>query len=300
VKAIGELIGGIAGRAGLKNVREVGESLTTADRVPGGRAGELVEKLLDVVGSDLLDYGQLVITRLKSTTGQGDPDRGDAFSEGQATFNKVNEMLKTAVPDDGWDGAGAYAYADQNTRQQLRSGAMADADNDVHKVLYREAAQITLRRGYLEDQYNFLANTSYVTFPLQFIPRYGEAMKLAIEIAALHTALDESCHQMIELQSEVAQNAAALQQTVGRYFGVADATELPGAAVRFDPTQRSAGGGIAGGSGISGMVATADTTPGPGTASRESDSERAPIGPIAASLDSCPVLPAAKPPQSRS
>ena len=60
---------------------------------------------------------------------------------------------------------------------------MADADHEVHKVLYREAAQITLRRGYLDDQYNFLANTSYVTFPLQFIPRYGEAMKLAIEMA---------------------------------------------------------------------------------------------------------------------
>ena len=104
---------------------------------------------------------------------------------------------------------------------------MADADHEVHKVLYREAAQITLRRGYLDDQFNFLANTSYVTFPLQFIPRYGEAMKLAIEVAALQTALGESYHQITQLQSEVAQNAAELQQAVGRYSGVADGPNCP-------------------------------------------------------------------------
>ena len=270
VKVIGGLIETIAGGAGLKNVREVGERLTKSDTgSAGGRAGELVEKLLDVVGSDLLDYGQSVVTGMKNTTGQGDPETGDAFGEAQSTFNGVNGTLKSAVPDDGWDGSGSDAYADQNTRQQLRSEAMADADHEVHKVLYREAAQITLRRGYLDDQYNFLANTSYVTFPLQFIPRYGEAMKLAIEIGALQTALGESYHQMNRLQSEVAQNAAELQQAVGRYSGVADGAELPGAAAHFDPppppragacgttstgSQRGAAGGIAGPSGVSGGI----------------------------------------------
>jgi hypothetical protein len=244
VNVIGELIESIAGRAGLKSVREFGESLTKPGKGPAGdRAGELLEKLMDVLGSDLLDYGQTVIAGMKNTTGQGDPERGDVFGQAQSTFNGVNETLKSAVPDDGWDGAGSYAYADQNTRQQLRSEAMADADHEVHKVLYREAAQITLRRGYLDDQYNFLANTSYVTFPLQFIPRYGEAMKIAIEMGALQTALGESYHQMNQLQSEVAQNAAQLQQAVGRYSGVADGAELPSAAVNFDPPPPQRGGG---------------------------------------------------------
>ena len=274
MNAIGELIETIAGRAGLKNVREVGEGLAKPGRSPaGGRPGELLEKLLDVVGSDLLDYGQYVIAGMKNTTGQGDPEPGDAFGQAQSTFNGVDETLKSAVPDNGWDGAGSHAYADQNTRQQLRSEAMADADHEVHKVLYREAAQITLRRGYLDDQYNFLANTSYVTFPLQFIPRYGEAMKLAVEVAALQTALGESYYQMNQLQSEVAQNAAQLQQAVGRYSGVADGAELPGPAVSFDPPppppgggsvpgtipiersqQRVASGGTAGPSGVSGGI----------------------------------------------
>jgi hypothetical protein len=232
VKVIGELIESIAGRAGLKNVRESGESLTKPGKSP---AGGLVEKLRDVLGSDLLDYGQTVIAGMKNTTGQSDPDRGDVFGQAQSTFSDVNDTLRSAVPDSDWEGAGSYAYADQNTRQQLRAGAMADADHEVHKVLFREAAQITLRRGYLDDQYNFLANTSYVTFPLQFIPRYGEAMKMAIEIGALQTALGESYYQMNRLQSEVARNAAELQQAVGRYSGVADGAELPGGAVNFDP-----------------------------------------------------------------
>jgi hypothetical protein len=229
-------------------IRGVGDSrgllmMTKSDPGPfGGRAGEVADKLLDAVGSDLLDFGQLIITGMKSTTGAGDPETGEVFGQAQSTFHGVNETLKTAVPDSGWDGSGSYAYADQNTRQQLRSEAMADADHEVHKVLYREAAQITLRRGYLDDQYNFLATTSQVTFPLQFIPRYGEAMKLAIEIAALQAAVGESFHQMNQLQSEVAQNAAELQQAVGRYSGVADGAELPGAAVNFDPPPPPPGG----------------------------------------------------------
>ena len=284
VKVIGELIESIAGRAGLKNVREFGESLTKPGKGPAGdRAGEFAEMLLDVVGSDLLDYGQSVITGMKNTTGQGDPERGDVFGQAQSTFNGVNGTLESAVPDNGWDGAGSYAYADQNTRQQLRSEAMADADHQVHKVLFREAAQITLRRGYLDDQYNFLANTSYVTFPLQFIPRYGEAMKMAIEIGALQTALGETYHQMNQLQSEVAQNAAELQQAVGRYSGVADGAELPRDAVNFDPPPpppgggalpgptpierprpRVAAGGFAGSSCDSGPTVMAETATGPG------------------------------------
>ena len=255
---IGEFIETIARGAGLKNVREVGDRLTKSDMgSAGGRAGELVEKLLDVVGSDLLDYGQSVITGMKNTTGQGDPEKGDAFGETQSTFNGVDETLKSAVPDDGWEGPGSYAYADQNTRQQLRSEAMADADHEVHKVLNREAAQISLRRGYLDDQYNFLANTSYVTFPLQFIPRYGEAMKLAVEIRALQVALGESYYQMNRLQSEVAQNAAELQQAVGRYSGVADGAELPGAAVHFDPPPPPPGGGA-----LPGTTSTGSQRPG--------------------------------------
>jgi hypothetical protein len=70
--------------------------------------------------------------------------------------------------------------------------------------------------------------------PLQVVPRYGEAMTLAVEMAAVQTAVGESCRQMIQLQSEVARNAADLQQTVGRYSSVADGADLRAAAADLD------------------------------------------------------------------
>jgi hypothetical protein len=236
VTVIGAVIEDIASRAGLQKIREVGERLANSGAVE-----------TEAAGSDLLDFGQSVITGMKITTGQGSPDSGEAFDRARTTFIGVNETLKSAVPI-GWDGAASYAYADQNTRQQLRSEAMADADHEVHKVLEREAEQIILRRRILDDQHTFLANTNYVTFPLKFIPCYGQAMTLAVEIAALQAAVGESCAQLHQLDSEIAQNAAELQQAVGRYAGVADGAEMPGAAVNFDPptpTTNAAGAGDA-------------------------------------------------------
>ncbi|HEX2284935.1 MAG TPA: EspA/EspE family type VII secretion system effector [Mycobacterium sp.] len=224
MKLVGELIEGIAGPAGLSNVRAVGESLKS------GR-----HSVDEAVGSDLLDVGQSVIAGMKSTTGEGLPDTGARFSHGHSGFNRAGQTLQSAGPDDSWDGPGSRAYADQNTRQQMRTETIADADREVHRVLYREAAQITLRRGYLDDQSHFLANANYVSFPLQFIPQYGAAAKLTMEMAALQAALGESAHQMYELQSEVATNATELQQAIGRYCGVADGADLPAAGLDLAP-----------------------------------------------------------------
>ena len=180
VKLIGELIEGIAGRAGLKNVREFGESLTKPGKgLSGGRGGRTPREAA----------GRL---RIGSARPRPDDHRWNEEHHGTGQPRTRRRLRSSAVeaqrrrrdpevrstPTTAGTVLVSYAYADQNTRQQVRSDAMAEADHEVHKVLYREAAQITLRRGYLDDQYNFLANTSYVTFPLQFIPRYGEAMKL--------------------------------------------------------------------------------------------------------------------------
>jgi ESX secretion-associated protein EspA/E len=180
-------------------------------------------------GVDLLDYGQSVIAGMKHATGQGDPETGEVFGQTKSAFEGVNATLRSAAPID-WHGRGSSGYADQNTRQQVRAEAMADADQEVHRVLRRQAAQIALRRSHLDDQCNFVANISFATNPMQLLPSFGEAMKLTVEITALQTALGESCHQINQLRSEVAQNAAELQQAVGRYAGVADGAELPSTA----------------------------------------------------------------------
>ena len=180
---------------------------------------------MKVIG-ELFEHGRTVIGGLKDATGHGAPETGELFRLAQSAFDGVNDTLGSAAPA-GWDGPGSHAYAAQNARQQLRIEAMAAADREVHNVLSREAAQIALRRGHLDDQCKFLADTRQVAFEAEAGPRYGEAMRLAVEMAAVQSALAESCHQVSQLCAEVAQNAAELQQAVGRYASVADAAELP-------------------------------------------------------------------------
>jgi hypothetical protein len=246
VKGIGGIVDFLAGRAGPHNLREIFRRGRKGDNdVSGSSAREVVGELLDVIGSDLIELGQLSIAAMKRTTGEGDPDNGELFGQGKARFNQVDDMLASAVPSDSWDGSGSHAYADQNTRQQLRSETLAEADREVHKVLVKESLQIKLRRGFLDDQSNFLAKTSYVTFPLQFIPRYGEAAKLVIELAALQTALGESSYQLYQLHSEVTENAAELRQTIGRYSGVAERAVPPGGGLYFSYPPKPPGDGSA-------------------------------------------------------
>jgi len=176
------------------------------------------------VNSALLEHGRAVIGGLKDATGHGVPETGAIFDRAQGTFDDVTETLQSAAPT-GWQGAGSYAYADQNARQQLRSEAMACADREVSRVLSREAAQIAQSRDHLDAQCQFLADAGAVALGLQTL-RYGQAVTLAVEMAALQSALGHSCDQFNRLRSEVAQNAAELQQTVGRYAGVAEGAEL--------------------------------------------------------------------------
>lgn len=178
--------------------------------------------LRHAVGSDLLDFGQVIIAGMRSTTGEGEPDDGAQFDKGRKKFSMAGQTLGSAAADDRWDSAAARAYADQNTRQQVRTETMADADQAVFSVLVREAVQIKLRRDTLDDQSDILAKTSHASLPLQFIPRYGEAARLALESTALSGALLTSAQALQDLHSDVSANAAELSQAVGRYAGVAD------------------------------------------------------------------------------
>ena len=246
MKGIGSLIESIAGGAGVKSIRDVGEFLTRSRRRdssggPETPAGEAFKCIVEAIGSEILEVGQLMISGMRRTTGSDDPDNGERFGHGWSRFNDVDGTLETTAPNDSWGGAGSDAYADQNTRQRLRSETMASADRVVHGVLAREAYQIDYHRKKLDGQSNFLGDLSYATFPLQFIPRYGEAAKAAIELTAVSGALQLCALELYHLHSEVNQNAAELQQAVGRYSGVADGAELAG--VDFDPPPPPPGSG---------------------------------------------------------
>ena len=118
---------------------------------------------------------------------------------------------------------------------------VSDTDREVARVLNREAGQIKLCRSVLDDYHNFLAEVGEPTFYLQFIPRYGEAAKTAIELATVNTALTDCTWQLYQLHSAVNQNAAKLQQAVGRYSAVADGAVLP-RRLRCDRRRAAVGG----------------------------------------------------------
>lgn len=183
--------------------------------------------------AELLDCGRQIIAGMRTTTGNGEPDDGAQFDQGRREFSIVGQTLRSAAVVDRWDGAGARAYADQNTRQQVRMETMADADQAVFAVLVREALQIKLRRDTLDDQSDTLARTGDATLPLQFIPSYGEAAKLAIQSTALSGALLVSAQALHDLHEDVSANAAELSRAVGRYAGVADGADASGGD--FDP-----------------------------------------------------------------
>ena len=246
VKGLDDLIGGIAGAAGLKGIRDVGEFFTQSRRRASGDgpetpAGEAFKYLVEAIGSEILEIGQLTISGMRRTTGSDRPENGERFGDGWSAFSDVGGTLGTTAPNTGWGGAGSDAYADQNTRQRLRSETMADADRVVYTVLAREAWQIDYHREKLDGQSNFLGDLSYVTFPLQFVPRYGEAAKAAIELTAVSAALQLCAVELYQLHSEVSQNAAELQQVVGRYSAVGDGAQL--ADVDFDPPPPPPGSG---------------------------------------------------------
>jgi hypothetical protein len=171
---------------------------------------------------EIVDAGQLVIERMRRTTGVGEPENGDRFGQGWSRFNDASEMLKSAFPNDSWEGSGADAYADQNRAQTGRTSVVALIDKDVHSVIARQASQVKHHRDKLDDQAKFLTDLHYMATALAFVPGVGKATKTSVEVVAVTAALEPCTAEVRELSREAAQNAAELQQAVSRYADVAD------------------------------------------------------------------------------
>jgi len=187
------------------------------------------ELLRSACESEILDSGQKIIEGMRLTTGVGEPEDGDRFGQGSTRFNEVGETLTSAFPDDSWAGAGAEAYVDQNRQHVGNTNTVALLDRGVQTVLAREAYQVRYHRDKLDDQSNFLADLSYLTMPLAFIPGVGKAMKYTIEAAAVNAALGICSLELYELSRESNENAAQLQQAVGLYADVAGSVKVTGA-----------------------------------------------------------------------
>lgn len=176
------------------------------------------------VGSEVIEAGQLVIRGMRDTTGYGDPEVGERFGQAWRRFNEATETLSSAMPDD-WEGAGADAYATANQRQAGRTNTVALLDRSVQTALAREAYQVTYHRDKMDDQSNYLADLSWVTFALEFAGPSGRAIKYAIELAAVQAALSICSVELNDLSRETGENAAQLRQAVQLYTDAADGAQ---------------------------------------------------------------------------
>ncbi len=174
--------------------------------------GEGFGKVVGRAASHILGAGQLMIAGMRATTGEGEPDRGDAFGQAAAVFSGAAEAVRAAAPRDEWLGGGAESYAPANRRQAERAGSLAVLDRTVQTVLTREARQVARHREQLDDQSEHLADLGRTTASMASIPGIGNAMKAAVELTAVHAALDACSVELGTLHREAEENAAELRR----------------------------------------------------------------------------------------
>jgi EspA/EspE family len=212
-------------------------------------AGEVVDGVIphqmsaadlfrEAVGSEVIEAGQVLIRGMRDTTGYGEPEVGERFGQGWRGFNKATETLSSAMADD-WEGAGADAYATANRRQAGRTNTVALLDRSVQTVLAREAYQVTYHRDKMDDQSNYLADLSWVTFALEFAGPSGRVIKYAVELAAVQAALSICSVELNDLSRETGENAAQLRQAVQLYTEAADGAQSTDDTDLFTPPPRT-------------------------------------------------------------
>ncbi|WP_019970329.1 EspA/EspE family type VII secretion system effector [Mycobacterium sp. 141] len=186
----------------------------------------------------IIDAGLKVINGMTEMCGDGSPDTGAGFANGAGEFSDVGESLSSAAPDDSWAGGGASAYAEQNVKQQNRMQSLAETDSSIAQVLAQEAEQL----GVTVQQLNSAATTLQLAILPASIamadPLGGEAVSVAIQIAAVAGGMAIATPAMANMVSNSMQNARAIQQAANSYRDVASNARLDGAQF-FSP---SAGG----------------------------------------------------------
>ena len=178
-------------------------------------------------GSEILDAGQLLIAGMRLTTGWGRPDPGDAFGRGATGFTGAGQTVDSAYPRDDWAGTGSQAYASANRRQSGSAAALAVLDRDVQTVVAREAFQVDYHRATLDDLSDHLSSLGYATWSLALIPGVGKALKAAVEMTAVNTALLVGSTELATLVSETDENAAELRGLVEGYAALTRKTAPP-------------------------------------------------------------------------
>lgn len=238
-------------------MQQVGETMQKADPFgPVGAAGEMVTSLFAVQGiaaehgtdalwnlaSNAGDFasvaqGMLPLARqtliieggLKMISlmedqcgGMNSPSEGDGYSESARYFNRIHDVLKSAVPGDDWSGVASDAYQQANGRQRDRVRKMVDADLDVRMALSAEAGEVRAIRRTFNEAATVMGNAIVPALAARALGKNGKAISYGIETGAVGSALPVCIWQLTQLAEHSTRAAATLKDAARLYEQIAN------------------------------------------------------------------------------
>jgi hypothetical protein len=214
----------VAKRAKLADIADVAKSV-------GKSASPL-----NIAPTAVLVGGQKVIQGMLSTTGDGDPESGEAFASGSRAFADPKKSLADAHPNSSWEGGPApEAYQRRVGEQENRVATLADADSQVASIVSREAGELVETRRVLDGLHNWLAEYGEYTQTLGVIPEVGKAIQMQAEMVAVGMALKDASAKMWDMHNNANANAAAVREALAMYQQVSTAATQQDSIGDFDP-----------------------------------------------------------------
>lgn len=224
VRSAAQVVEFIAKRANLADIADVAKSV-------GKSASPL-----HIAPTPVLVGGQKAIQGMLWTTGDGDPESGEAFGNGSRAFDDPKQSLADAHTNSSWEGGPApAAYERRVGEQENRVATLADADSQVASIVSREAGELVETRRILNGLHNWLAEYGEYTQTLGVIPEVGKAIQMQAEMLAVGMALKDASTKMWEMHDNANANAAAVREALAMYRQVSTAATEQDSIGDFDP-----------------------------------------------------------------
>ncbi|MGW4100190.1 EspA/EspE family type VII secretion system effector [Mycobacterium sp. NPDC004974] len=225
-----------------------------------GDAGKWAQALSPAAtATPVIKCGMYTLTLISLTMGEGSPDGGDDFSDGAKLFQTHGKSLEGVYPTETWSGSASDAYMSQNSHQIQRATTMLGADNDIVRILSTQAQQVDRARREVDWASKGLAAMIPVALALE-ASVLGAPESIALQVAAVATALTAAGLTANNLRNYASDNAAQIQEATAKYRE-AGAVSTSGAGSPASPS----------GSGDPAGPTNPGNTSGPGNADGQSE-----------------------------
>jgi uncharacterized protein YukE len=226
-KVIGDVGDVLNGAAGL------GVELGSAPIKYAGSLGKWAD-------SPVLSGAQLIIEGQKKLTGDGDIDAGGGYGESSVNLEKaVQTLLGAQVDADAWDGAASKSYDETNNTHRRHVSNVSAADNEIGKILKKEADQVRETREVLDSTSQLLYDYGLATKAALAVPGVNVAKFLTADLLMATTAVGTTTSQMAEMVAHSFRNAWDIRKQIHLYDEAKNDTSGDGGpcGTFVDPTE---------------------------------------------------------------